>query len=117
VVLIGVDVMALASTWNRSLMARGVQRHKEGWAFHIFDVRKSLYNDRGKEMTKWLNETYGLMDSVMSPETFSDDGRWILFPLKEDKLTNEWVIGFENEKMMLMWKMNFGDVIAAHENS
>lgn len=110
----------MAITHNRfdnRLMARATKRRHEGWVFHMFDVRGSLYTERGKEMTTWLRETYGIMDTVMSPETFSDAGRWIIFPIRPDQMTNQWVVGFENEKMMLMWKMNFGDVIAAYENS
>jgi hypothetical protein len=88
---------------------------KNGWAFHLFSLKGSF---RGREMAEWCYNTYGYQHGDMDPKTWNDQGRWIVFEMKfATPELRQYCIGFENEKMLLMWKMNFGDVLQAHDHN
>ena len=98
-----------ASEFDRKMQLATSLLKDRGWVFHMFSINGTF---RGGEIAAWCYRTYGNQYGDTDPRTFSDYGRWIAFEMKfaTPELT-QYCIGFENEKMMLMWKMNFGDAI------
>jgi len=104
-----------ASEFDRKMQLATSLLKDNGWVFDMFSINGTL---RGREMAAWCYRTYGNQYGDTDPRTFSDYGRWIAFEMKPAaiSLSTRYCIGFENEKMMLMWKMNFGDAITNYAN-
>lgn len=102
-----------ASEFDRKMQLAHQLLKNEGWVFHIFSINSMF---RGREMSEWCYTTYGKQYGDLDPRTLTDQGRWIVFEMQfATPELKQYAIGFENEKMMLMWKMNFGDAITEYE--
>ena len=98
-----------ASEFDRKMQLATSLLKDDGWVFHMFSINGTF---RGREMAAWCYRTYGNQYGDIDPRTFTDQGRWIAFEMQRaTPEMKQYCIGFENEKMMLMWKMNFGDAI------
>jgi hypothetical protein len=103
------------SEFDRKMQLATVLLKDKGWVFHMFSFNSVF---RGLEMAEWCHKTFGNQYGNMDPKTWDDYGRWIAFEMKfATPELKQYCIGFENEKMMLMWKMNFGDAITDYANS